>query len=86
MSRKQVRYSLDTGIIDAIETLATAQGKKPGEVIENAIKLVLDPLPFMQNAADLVAAIKERADQTDENIQVIADAIVDGMRTNDDPN
>lgn len=82
MAKEQRRISIDPALWEAAETAARAKGIATSAFIEQALHLAIGPFNLIQQAADLAFSAQASAAETIENINVIADYIVDAHRAN----
>lgn len=83
----ELRAVVDANLLAALRGLAEASGRHPAAIVEDALKLVLDPLASLRGAAETVAAYRAildaceiRQSATEDSIRVIADFVCDAMR------
>ena len=76
---------IDSGLVDGLDALAKATGRKRSAILEQAIRLILDPLPALMLAQETLAAYQARATATDDKLAVIADYVADHYRLGADP-
>jgi predicted transcriptional regulator len=79
-AKADLRVSIDAGVKARLDTLAEASGCHPGVIVEQALRLILDPLPALVQAQALLAAYQQRAVIIEDHIRLIADYIVDAHR------
>ena len=85
--RINARYTIDADLVAGVEAAAKASGRRPAQVVEQALRLALDPLPVLLEARQTLAAYKAEAEayrkmvrETQAQINVLADYIVDAHR------
>ena len=76
----RLQDTVDSALVDGIEALAKATGRRRGEVLEQAMRLLLDPVPMLLRAQDTVAAYQQRMKALEDQVRVIADYVVDVSR------
>ena len=79
-STTRLQDYLDADLVDGLDALAKATGRKRSVILEQAIRLILDPLPALMLAQETLAAFQSRATATDDKIAVIADYVTDHYR------
>lgn len=75
---KQIR--LDADLASWLEAQAEATGRSQADIIEDALRLLRDPLPALHAARQLLGEYQSRAVVIQDQLQVIADYIVDAHR------
>lgn len=78
--RKQVRFYIDDALWAATEAAATAIGISHSAYIERSLKMAIDPVEIISNAAKLVLNANVNLARTQDSINVIADYVVDQYR------
>ncbi len=81
VAKVEIRYAIDPDIKAGLDSLAKATGRKPSDVLEQALRLVLDPLPALIHAQQLLAAFQAQVVEVRDQVNVIADYCVDSHRT-----
>jgi hypothetical protein len=83
----ELRVAIDPGVLAALRAMADAAGRPPAKIVEDALRLTLDPLSALKSARDTVAsyrtllqAFETRQSATEDDIRVIADFVCDAMR------
>lgn len=76
----RLQDTVDAGLIEGVDALAKATGRRRAEVIEQALRLILDPLPALVQAQATLAAYQQRTTMLEDRIKVIADYVVDASR------
>lgn len=83
MAKSELRVSLDGDVKASLDALARASGRTQADIVEQALRILLDPLPVLVTAAKAVAAYQAQAESTAQQIRVIADYVVDAHRASD---
>lgn len=76
MGRVNTQVALDERLLELIEQRATATGRGRDEIIEDALRRQLDDDGFQQ----VLAAVRERGDLTDEQALDVAYTELKAMR------
>lgn len=76
MARVNTQVQLDERLLALIEQRASATGRARDEIIEDALRRQLDDDSFQQ----VVAAVRQRSDLTDEQALELAYTELDAMR------
>lgn len=76
MARVNTQVQLDERLLALIEQRASATGRARDEIIEDALRRQLDDDSFQQ----VVAAVRQRSDLTDEQALELAYIELDAMR------
>lgn len=80
VAKADLRVTIPDDLKRGLDALAKATGRTQGAIIEQALRLVLDPLPALARAQALLAAQERQATETADRIRVIADYIIDAHR------
>ena len=80
----RLKDTVDAGLVEAVDALAQATGRRRGEIIEQALRLILDPLPALMHARETVTAYRQEMQVVRDQIQVVADYVVDATREQGD--
>lgn len=83
VAKAELRVSLNADVKAGLDALAKATGRVPGTIVEQALRLVLDPLPALTEARALLAAYRQERVVLADKLDLIADAVVDHLRASD---
>lgn len=77
----RLQDTVDAALVEGLEALAKAQGRKRAELLEDAIRILLSPLPALMRAAEVVDQAQQRQRAVEDQIRVVADFVVDATRS-----
>jgi hypothetical protein len=76
MARRELKMSIDADLANALDGLSAASGRSKPSLVEDALRLVLDPLASLRSAAETVAVHKALLDGYDQRIAAVEDAVL----------
>ena len=79
-TKADLRVTISADIKGALDALAKATGRQPGQVVEQALRLILDPYPALVMAQRTLATHQQRTAKLEDQIRVISDYVVDARR------
>jgi hypothetical protein len=79
----ELRVTIDQDVKAGLDALAKATGRQPGAIVEQALRLLLDPVPVLTEARALLVAHQQERIILADKIDLIADALMDRLRASD---
>lgn len=87
MARTNLNIAMDADLAIALKQMALASGRHQNAVIEDALKIVLDPMATLKTASETVQvllavleAFEQRQSSIEDQIRVLADFVADAVR------
>jgi hypothetical protein len=81
--KADLRVSIDADVKAALDALAKETRRAPGAIVEQALRLVLDPLPVLVQAQALLAAYRQERVILSDKINLLADTLIDRLRADE---
>jgi len=83
MKKPTVRLqdSVNANLVEGLDALAQATGRRRAELLEEAIRILLNPLPTLTRAAEMAEQAQQRQRAVEDQIRVVADFVVDATRS-----
>lgn len=79
-TKADLRVSIPSDVKAGLDALARATGRQPGDIVAQALCLILDPLPALVQAQRTLAAYEQRTASIEDQLRVVADYCVDARR------
>lgn len=80
MTDNRIRLAIDPALWDAVQTAATALEMPVHSYVDKALRAYIDPTSTIDTAAKLVRNLMQTQSETQDQIRVLSDYIVDRMQ------